>query len=73
MIAIVSQKAPPKHITTRNEDDEDDEDLVSPLKFRAIFFFPLLQNIQFLVDHLTLAKKFLSLQSMTLSFSLPER
>ncbi|CAM6017537.1 unnamed protein product [Sphagnum balticum] len=27
MIAIVAPKAPPKHITTRNEDDEDDEDL----------------------------------------------
>jgi hypothetical protein len=39
MIAIVAPKAPPKHITTRNEDDEDDEDLVSPLRFRAIFFF----------------------------------
>jgi hypothetical protein len=38
MIAIVAPKAPPKHITTRNEDDEDDEDLVSPLRFRAIFF-----------------------------------
>jgi hypothetical protein len=33
MIAIVAPKAPPKHITTRNEDDEDDEDLVSPLRF----------------------------------------
>jgi hypothetical protein len=35
MIAIVAPKAPPKHITTRNEDDEDDEDLVSPLRFRS--------------------------------------
>jgi hypothetical protein len=35
MIAIVVPKAPPKHITTRNEDDEDDEDLVSPLRFQS--------------------------------------
>jgi hypothetical protein len=35
MIAIVAPKAPPKHITTRNEDDEDDEDLVSPLRFQS--------------------------------------
>jgi hypothetical protein len=33
MIAIVAPKAPPKHITMRNEDDEDDVDLVSPLRF----------------------------------------